>query len=248
MSFREALLLSLGAYISANTLSALSAWYRVNSLEPPSKPPCKVSVVVPAWHEPDYLLFTSLSSLRSQTVAQAYPGFFDFILVGCDGINLSIPRRLGFRVLCSSRGKLKARHLGIEASEGEIIVASDADSFYPPNWLNLMLRPFYEPDVVAVSAPTWFGVLEPLVQVPKNLHYSSRLSGRASAFLKKAYYLSGGFNLSVDDVYERTKDTSVLVEEEEIRFFDRLKKFGRVVFVNAPVIHLGHKTDRGLYA
>jgi cellulose synthase/poly-beta-1,6-N-acetylglucosamine synthase-like glycosyltransferase len=247
MSFREALLFSLTTYIGVNIVSAVSAWDRVFSLEPPVKPPRKVSVVVPAWHEPDHLLFASLSSLRSQTVVQAYPRFFDFILVGCDGINLSIPRRLGFRVLCSSRGKLKARHLGIEASEGEIIVASDADSFYPPNWLNLMLRPFYQPDVVAVSAPTWFGALEPLVQVPKNLHYSSKLSGRASAFLKKAYYLSGGFNLSVDDVYERTKDTSVLVEEEEINFFNRLRKFGKIVFVNAPVIHLGHKTGRGLY-
>jgi cellulose synthase/poly-beta-1,6-N-acetylglucosamine synthase-like glycosyltransferase len=248
MSFREALLLSLGAYVSVNTLSALSAWHRVNSLEPPSKPPCKVSVVVPAWHEPDHLLFASLSSLRSQTVVRAYPSSFDFILVGCDGVNLSIPRRLGFRVLCSSRGKLRARHLGIEASEGEIIVASDADSFYPPNWLNLILKPFYQPDVVAVSTPTWFGALEPLIQIPKNLHYSKRLSGRASAFLKKVYYLSGGFNLSVDDVYEKTRDIKILVEEEEFHFFNRLKRFGKIVFINAPVIHLGHKTGRGLYA
>jgi len=248
MSFREALIFSLAVYVGVNTVSALSAWDRVFSLEPPEKPMHRVSVIVPAWHESDHLLYASLSSLRSQTVAQAYPDFFDFVFVGCDGVNLSIPRRLGFRVLCASKGKLRARHLGIEASEGEIIVASDADSFYPPNWLNLILRPFYQPDVVAVSTPTWFGALEPFVQVPKNLHYSKRLSGRASAFLKKAYYLSGGFNLSADDVYEKTRDTKVLVEEEELRFFDRLRRFGKIVFVNAPVIHLGHKTGRGLYA
>ena len=247
MSFREALLLSLAVYIGVNTVSALSAWDRVFSLEPPSKPSRKVSVIVPAWHEPDHLLLTSLTSLRNQTVVKTYPDFFDFIFVGCDGVNLSIPRRLGFRVLCTSRGKLKARHVGIEASEGEIIVASDADSFYPPNWLNLVLKSFYKPDVVAVSTPTWFEALEPLIHVPKNLHYSERLSGRASAFLKKAYYLSGGFNLSVDDVYEKTRDTKVLVEEEEFHFFNRLRRFGKIVFVNAPVIHLGYKTGRGLY-
>jgi cellulose synthase/poly-beta-1,6-N-acetylglucosamine synthase-like glycosyltransferase len=219
-------------YVSINMLVSLSAWNSVNSVEEPVEPPRRVSVVVPGWNEPSELLEISLSSLRNQTVAKAYPHLFDYIFVGCEGVDLSIPEKYGYRILCAPKGKLKARHLGIQHSAGEIIVAVDSDSYYGPNWLNLVLQPFHDPGVVGVAAPTWQGVLEPVAHGFSALFYSSKLSGRGSAFLKEAYYRAGGFNLAVDDLYEESGDTSILVLEEEVGFAERLKRLGRVVFVD----------------
>ncbi|MFP3265452.1 MAG: glycosyltransferase family 2 protein [Acidilobus sp.] len=244
-------LLALGAvagYLTTNSAAALESYRRVSNPGEPIQPPSTVSVVVPAWHEPDELLEISLSSLRGQTVVQRYPELFDFIFVGCEGTNLDIPSKYGYRVLCAPRGKLRARHLGIVSAEGEIIVAADADSFYPPGWLDLMLRPFYDPGVVATTSTTWQGSLEPLAALPKLLVYENRMSGRGSAFRRWAYFAVGGFDLGADDRYLETGDTNILVEEEEVGFKRRLEALGRVTLVDAPVIHLGVTHSRGLRA
>jgi len=237
---------SIVGYLTTNSAVALESYRRVSNPGEPIQPPSTVSVVVPAWHEPDELLEISLSSLRGQTVAQRYPELFDFIFVGCEGTNLDIPSKYGYRVLCAPRGKLRARHLGIVSAAGDIVVAADADSFYPPGWLDLMLRPFHDPGVVATTSTTWEGGLEPLVALPKLLVYSNRMSGRGSAFRRWAYFAVGGFDLSADDRYLETGDTDILVEEEEISFRRRLEALGRVVLVDAPVIHLGVARSRGL--
>jgi glycosyltransferase involved in cell wall biosynthesis len=205
-------------------------------------------VVVPGWCEPDQLLQVSLTSLRNQSVVREYPDMVELMFVGCEGVNLSIPSSLGFRVLCARRGKLRARHLGIEKSAGDIVVACDSDTYYPPNWLNLVLRPFSDPEVVAVSSPTWQGVAEPVVHFLSVAYYSGRMSGRASAFRRWAYRSAGGFNLAVDDVFLATGDTSVLVAEEEVGLMERLRRVGKVAFVDAPVLHLGIAEGRGLHA
>lgn len=243
------LLLALTAlgYVTVNSVASLSAWSRVNRFEKPARPPKTVSVVVVGWREPGWLLEVSLSSLKRQNVVEAYPQFFDFVFVGCEGVDLSIPRRYGFRVFCALRGKLRARHVGVQHSLGEIVVAADADTYYPPNWLNLMLQPFHDPGVVGVSAPKWLGVFEPVAHLVSVAFYSSRMSGRASAFTKEAYFKIGGFNLAVDDLYIKTGDVSILVAEEEVWFYERLRRLGKVVFVDAPVIHLGWRRSRGLY-
>ncbi|MFP3257071.1 MAG: glycosyltransferase family 2 protein [Candidatus Nanopusillus acidilobi] len=251
MSMRKWLLamgLMAGGYVTENSIVALESYKRISNPGEPIKPPSTVSVVVPAWHEPDDLLEISLSSLRKQTVVQWYPELFDFIFVGCEGTNLNIPYKYGYRVLCSPRGKLRARHLGIVNATGDIVVAVDADSFYPPGWLDLMLRPFHDTGVVATTSTTWQGNLEPLVALPKLLVYDNRISGRGSAFRRWAYFVLGGFDLSVDDRYLETGDTNILVEEEEIGFKRRLEVLGKVILVDAPVIHLGGTLPRGLRA
>jgi hypothetical protein len=42
------------------------------------------------------------------------------------------------------------------------------------------------------------------------------------------------------------RDTDLLVQEE-VGFKERLEKMGRVVYVNAPVIHTGSPSGRGLH-
>jgi len=82
----------------------------------------------------------------------------------------------------------------------------------------------------------------------KHVVYSNKMLGRGSAYRKWAYFSAGGFNLDVDRLYLETGDIYLLVQEEEIGFKKRLEKIGRVVYVNAPVIHMGSPSDRGLHS
>lgn len=234
------------AYISANSAVAAYSYGLVNRRREPARPPCRVSVVVPAWHEPEEFLEKSLSSLKDQTVVEEYPDMFDFVFVGCEGVDLSIPLDCGYRVMCAERGKLLARHVGILNSEGDIIVAADADTYYPPSWLDAMLRPFHSRDVVATTSTTWQGWLEAVVGIPKLAVFSMKMSGRGSAFRKWAYFAVGGFDLEADRRYLETGDIRILLAEEEFGFKSKLEKLGRVVLVNAPVIHMGGTAKRGL--
>ena len=134
------------------------------------------------------------------------------------------------QVISAPRGKLNARHAGIEYASGDIIVSCDADCYYPPNWLNLLLRHFYNPEVVAVCGPhlqegnllqiigsVWYNNLFPLAK--------QRINGANSAFLKEAYYKVGCFDLSIDQF-----DREQIVTEEEIVFFNKLTSIGKVIF------------------
>jgi glycosyltransferase involved in cell wall biosynthesis len=239
-----AALAGLGSFLTANLFTASYSLDQVYRLEEPTRPPYTASIVAPGWHEPSEHLEVSLSSLKRQTVVQKYPELFEFIFVGCEGVDLSIPAKLGYRVLCAPRGKLRARHLGICSARGEVVVAVDCDTYYPPNWLNLMLRPYRSRDVVGTTTTTWQGGLELFTALLKQLEYSQRMSGRGSTFLRQAYFAVGGFNLDADRVWLETRDIRLLLYEEEVNFKSRLERLGRVVLVNAPVIHLA-KTGAG---
>jgi len=247
MAVFEELFPLITSTIAINTASAVESWNKANALEYPTPPPMKVSVIVPAWHEPRDLLEISLKSLKKQNVVYSYPEMFEFIFVGCEGDDLSVPEKLGYKILCAPRGKLKARHLGTESSSGGIIVSADADSYFPPNWLNLMLLPFHESGVVGTTSTTWHEGAEVFLYLPLNLYYSTKMTGRGCAYLKDAYYKVGGFRLYYDELYEKTRDPGVMMEEEEFGFMKRLRSIGKVVLVDAPVVHLGEPKGRGLH-
>jgi len=112
-------------------------------------------------------------------------------------------------------------------------VAVDADCWYPPMWLNNILKPFKDPSVVGATTPTVYvpDVYEPVANILKNLVYMGKMSGRGSAFRKDAYFRVGGFDLTIDEF----NDWDAVVQEEEYKFLEKLLTVGNVVFVNTPV-------------
>ena len=217
----------------------------------PRPPPGKVSVVVACYNESDELLRVSLSSLARQNAVLLYPSMFELVMVTSGGCNEGLARAYGFTVVRAPRGKLRSRDLATRLASGEIIVSADADTYYPPGWLSAVLEPFRDPSVVGVSVPSIEGGLRALRELFfglwKHVIYSSKMLGRGSAYRKWAYFAVGGFNLEVDDLYLRTRDIDLLVLEEEIGFKKKLERVGKVVYVNAPVIHLGPPHGRGLH-
>lgn len=196
--------------------------------------PSSTSVVLCALNEADSI-HVALKSLAKQNVVAKFPDRFEFLLVDSNSEDdtASIAEGYGWKVVQAPRGKLKSRDLGNRIAQGKVIVSVDADSEYPPNWLNLMLRHFNDPNIVAVESPrlhpppeglawtaisTWFYFLDSLGVAPK-------LCGSGSAFRRQAYFDSGGFKLEMDSAGMLTG----LWKEEEMYFPWRLTQFGRVI-------------------
>jgi len=186
-----------------------------------------VSIVIPAYNEEDYIE-QALKSILSQNIILKYSDYFECIVVDNESTDKTSQIAKQYcQVISAPRGKLNARHAGIVQASGDIIVSCDADTYYPPNWLNLLIRHFNESNVVAVYGPhlTQGNLLYKIGMVwyANLIHYT--MSGSGNAFLKKAYFAVNGFDLSIDQLNRQE-----IQIEEEIVFPAKLKTIGRVVF------------------
>ena len=118
-----------------------------------------VTVVLPAHNEQERLPATLASLAR-----QDYAGSLEFVIVDDRSTDLTphiidsfaeSDRR--FRRLSLSRPsrrlspKVNAVNAGIMASDGEIIITTDADCEYPPGWVNELVDHFAEGVVMVVG-------------------------------------------------------------------------------------------------
>lgn len=129
------------------------------------------------------------------------------------------------------RGILHARHRGFELAHGEIVVAVDADSLYPPGFLTALLEPF-EPGVSLTYGPVE-GEKQANIDAAIRLALQYGLpfvgldwvSGSNRAIRTQKYFEAGGYRLEVDG----NALLRVMIEEQ-LLFSRRLD--GRVIFVD----------------
>ena len=189
-----------------------------------------VSIIVPAYNEEDTIQKT-LNSILSQNILYKYKDYFECIVVDNESTDRTAEIAKQYcQVISAPRGKLNARDAGIKYASGNIIVSCDADCYYPPNWLNLLIRHFHRKGVVAVHAPfliqgnafirvasIWLASLSPTSWY--------RMYGSNSAFRKSAYFTVRGFDLTTDQ-FDRVQ----IAAEEEVYFRRKLVNLGTVVF------------------
>lgn len=186
-----------------------------------------VSIVIPAFNEENNIL-TTLKSVLSQNILYKYKDYFECIVVDNESTDRTADiARQYCQVISAPRGKLNARDAGIKHASGDIIVSCDADTYYPPNWLNLLIYHFHKSDVVAVYCPHLSpgGGLYKVVMIWYMNLVHSMMSGSGSAFLRKAYFTINGFNLSIDQFNRQEMQI-----EEEMVFPAKLETLGKVVF------------------
>lgn len=197
-------------------------------------PPYFTSIVMCSLNEEGFIERT-LQSLEDQNVFTENPDSFERILIDSNSEDetVSIAEDYGWKVYQAPRGKLTARHIGMEKAEGEIIVSVDADTFYPPNWLNLVLRWFRQPIVGVVTprlvdptenlAVSYISTWMSLIDTGPLLIGGMRAPGQGMALYKQAYFDVGGFDLNINQ-----RNVHEMVREEEIRFAMKLRRLGRV--------------------
>ncbi|MFN3346479.1 MAG: glycosyltransferase family 2 protein, partial [Candidatus Bipolaricaulaceae bacterium] len=92
---------------------------------------------MPVLNEEEFLE-RALKTLREQTFSD-----YELIVVdnGSTDRSPEIAARFADRVIVEpQRGYDRALHRGISEARGQFIVQADADTFYPPRWLSLMVR------------------------------------------------------------------------------------------------------------
>jgi glycosyltransferase involved in cell wall biosynthesis len=198
-------------------------------------PPCFTSIVMCSLNE-ELFIERTLQSLEDQNVLTENPTSFEKILIDSNSEDetVAIAEDYGWKVYQAPRGKLTARHLGFEKAKGEIVVSVDADTFYPPNYLNLLLRWFKQPDVVGVVTPrlvdptenlalSYVSTWMTLMDIGPLLAGGMRAPGQSMALYKQAYFDVGGFNLNINQ-----RNLHEMVREEEIAFAMKLRRLGRL--------------------
>ena len=193
-----------------------------------------VSIVIPAFNEEDCIEIT-LKSILSQNIILKHTDYFECIVVDNESTDRTAEIAKQYcQIISAPRGKLNARHAGIKHAVGDIIVSCDADCYYPQNWLNLLIRHFHKPEVVAVRGPVLpqGNMLSRAVAVWSTtiLHSVKKvMHGANNAFLREAYFKVGGFDLSIDQF-----NIEEMVMEEQVVFLGKLRSLGKVVFDIRP--------------
>jgi len=103
----------------------------------------EVSVVIPAYNEEENILRT-LSSLSRTVTSRSV----EFVVVDNNSKDrtASLVRSAGVACVPETiQGITPARNAGLAAARGKYIVDADADTIYPPNWVELMVKPLENP-------------------------------------------------------------------------------------------------------
>jgi len=223
------------AVAGAGTLLVSTATL-LRSSEPPVAGPVislkdKVSILTLTLNE-EHFIERTLKSLRNQDVIKNRMANIEMVLVDSNSDDRTVEIAVPYvdRFVMAPRGKLTAKNLAVLQADADIIVATDGDSYYPEFWLNHLLKHFRDPEVIAVHGPvlpiedtsgfyavgySWSNLFRPV----------DRISGRNSAFRRRAFLNLGGFDESIDQL-----NRDLMIYEEEKRFLQRLKSAGKVVF------------------
>ena len=123
-----------------------------NTFYPNKKVMITASVVIPCRNEAHRLPFL-LQQFNEMSLS--YPAEIIVVDDHSDDNTINIMRsfpNVRFVELKSGiEGKKHAIEKGVEIASGEVILITDADCVHPANWIEKMLSPFYNPDVMLVA-------------------------------------------------------------------------------------------------
>lgn len=130
-----------------NTLSvsagANEAYSKLSSTEP------EISVVIPAYNEEESIVGT-LASLCHNKVGLP----IEIIVVNNNSADDTekLVRLCGVTCINETKqGITNARNAGLKSAKGKYVLNADADTIYPEDWIELMVKPLRENDKVAIT-------------------------------------------------------------------------------------------------
>ena len=224
------------------TPAEVEALRRRLALFKPAAP--EVSVVIPAWNEADNI-FRTLSSLAANVTSQRV----EIIVVNNNSTD-SLQQVLDTLGVVSyfepRQGIAYARQLGLEKARGTYHLCADADTFYPPHWIELMTQPMRSSaDVTGVYGR--YAFLPPhgqgrrslwvyeffaslMVQVRKKKQEAWNVLGFNMGFVAAVGRTTGGFQTDEVRVFHNEQNVE---ESEDGRIAVRLSSRGQLNMVTA---------------
>ncbi|MBU0586554.1 glycosyltransferase [Candidatus Micrarchaeota archaeon] len=207
----------------------------------------KISVVIPTLNE-EKEIEQALESIKNQKNVPEYE-----IILGDSGSTdktLDIAKKYVDQIVHESKRTIAAgRQAGALAARGEIMATANADTFYPEDWLNSLIKPFERKGVVAVQGkvlPKDGDVIEKIfarhllhpaayLLTRLNVHFAAaeNMAVKMSEFRK-----CGGFHpddICAEDtrLVQRIKDHGEIVYAPEAKAYvsmRRVRKWGKLYF------------------
>jgi glycosyltransferase involved in cell wall biosynthesis len=102
----------------------------------------EVSIMIPAWNEENNI-YRALSSLASSTTLMKT----ELVVINNNSTDNTqrVLDQLGVKSIFQPiQGTPFARQLGLENAKGKFHLCADSDTFYPPDWIDLMIKPMKE--------------------------------------------------------------------------------------------------------
>lgn len=201
-----------------------------------------VSVVIPAWNEENNIYRTLSSLSQSRTKYKV-----EIVVINnnsTDGTQ-SVLDTLGVRnYLQTVQGTPFARQMGLEKARGKYHLCADSDTFYPPDWIDLMVAPMEkDPGITGVYGNYSFippenqgrfglWVYEQFAEImirirTKNREYLN-VYGFNMGFVTEIGRTTGGFRVSGSRVYANVVGADYMNEAEDGRMALNLKKEGNL--------------------
>jgi cellulose synthase/poly-beta-1,6-N-acetylglucosamine synthase-like glycosyltransferase len=208
----------------------------------------EVSVVIPAWNEENNI-YRTLSALAANRTSHKV----EIIVVNNNSTDQTqrVLDELGVRnYLQPIQGTPHARQMGLENARGTYHLCADSDTFYPPDWIELMVEPMTKNDGTTGVYGTYsflppegqgrFGlaVYEEFGNVISKLRKKNReylnVFGFNMGFITEVGLTTGGFKVSGNRVYANVVGADYANEAEDGRMALNLKTKGRLVQVTNP--------------
>jgi len=202
----------------------------------------EVSVVIPAWNEENNI-YRTLSSLSASSTNYKV----EIVVVNnnsTDGTQ-KVLDTLGVRnYLQTVQGTPFARQMGLDQARGKYHLCADSDTFYPPDWIDLMVEPMAKNAGItgvygnyAFIPPTGQGRLGLwlyeqfaglMIRIRKKNREYLNVYGFNMGFVTEVGRRTGGFRVSGSRVYANIVGSDFQNEAEDGRMALNLKKEGEL--------------------
>ena len=204
--------------------------------------------MIPAWNEENNI-YRALSSLASNKTERKV----EIVVINNNSTDQTqqVLDTLGVRnYFQPQQGITFARQLGLEKAKGKYHLCADSDSFYPPNWIETMVKPMEEDDqIVGVYARyaflpitgndrflLWFYERSAGVMVwlrKKNREYINFL-GFNMGFVTQIALKNGGFKVTDVRKFDNALGSENYVQEsEDGRMAINLQKSGKLRLIRS---------------
>lgn len=206
----------------------------------------QASVVIPAYNEEKYIE-NCLSSLLDQKTN------FDYEVIVVDNnskdatvkVAQTFKDKLNLRIIHEKKqGRGAARARGFKEAKGWVILSTDADTIVYPEWINTLVAGL-DGKIVATTTScktldlgpindAIFNFFQPAATYVYRVFFGHYwLAGFSFAIKKDVYIKSGGFNPNLQAL-------------EDSDLAARVAKFGKIKFIQKPVIFSGRRFKKGL--
>ncbi|MCD0490209.1 glycosyltransferase [Pedobacter sp. MC2016-14] len=206
----------------------------------------EVSILIPAWNEENNIYRTLSSLAKNKTSMEV-----EIVVINNNSTDQTqeVLDLLNVKSYFQpQQGITFARQMGLEKAKGKYHLGADSDTFYPPNWIESMVKPMKE-DSTIVGVYGRYSFIPPIGEGRMALWAYEKMTGVLTRLRKKnrEYINFLGFNMGfvtkvglenggfvVTDVrkFDNARDSEYHVEEsEDGRMAVNLQKTGKLMLV-----------------